>query len=280
MFPAQWWIILLVALVLNSVGFKKYVWFMTIGYGLSIGGISLCLLVMSITKNQFSGWYLALCLLLMIYGFRLACVLLLREKRSTPEKKKNVGNASKSVSVTGLITMWLLDSVAFFAMMSPVFYRLANGKTGVNGADTYIGITFVALGIVIEVISEYQKYVQKHENPGLPAMRGIYRYSRCPDYFGEILVWTGVFVSGLKTNQGAQWLIALIGYASIIYLMANGAKRIEAQQLRYFGNDSRYMEYVSKTPVLIPFLPVYHLVKTEKPEKKNLKTEKSPETEG
>ncbi len=264
MFPAQWWIILLVALVLNSVGFKKYVWFMTVGYGLTVGGISLCLIVMSITQKAFSGWYLVLCLLLMLYGFRLVCVLLLREKRNTPENRKVLGNMEKQVSLAGLTTMWILDSLTFFAMMSPVFYRLANGKTREMSAGLVIGVLLIAGGIAIEVVAEVQKYLSKKDNPGLPVTTGLYKYSRCPDYFGEIVVWTGVFITGIKTNMGSQWLMVLFGFAAVMYFMTNGAKRIEIQQIKYFGKNAEYMEYMNKTPVLIPFIPIYHLVKSER----------------
>ncbi len=273
MFPAQWWIILLVALVFNSVGFKKYLWFMTIGYGISIGGISLCLIVMSIVKGQFNGWYLVLCLFLMIFGFRLAIMLLLREKRNTPTNKKLMDNVEKNVSVAGLVLMWLIDSVMCYAIMSPVLYRLTNQRTQDNGASMFMGLIFILAGIVIEVVAEFQKYYQKKENPNLPAMQGLFKISRCPDYFGEILVWTGVWVTGIKTTDGMQWLIVLIGFAYELYLMVNGAKRIEMQHIKHYGRNRDYLEYADKTPVLIPFIPIYHLVKTEQ-EKKPVRNQK------
>ncbi len=277
MFPAQWWIILLVALVFNSVGFKKYVWFMTIGYGLSIGGISLCLIVMSIVKGTFNGWYLVICLLLILYGFRLAAMLLLREIRVTPAGRKMVGDVEKKVSPAGLFMMWILDSVIYYAMMSPVFFRYANGMTRENGGDTVIGVVFMALGIAIEVVAEYQKFVQKKENPKMPTMKGIYKFSRCPDYFGEILVWTGVFVTGIKTIAGWQWIVAILGYAAVIYMMTNGARRIEQQQMKIYGRKKEYLDYVNSTPVMIPFVPIYHLVKVEKKAKTEVKAQVKPQ---
>ena len=70
-----------------------------------------------------------------------------------------------------------------------------------------------------------------------------------------------MFITGIKTNAGAQWLMALFGYAAVMYFMTNGARRIEIQ---YFGKNAEYMEYMNKTPVLIPFIPIYHLVKSER----------------
>ena len=263
LFPAQWWIILLVALVLNSVGFRKYVWFMTIGYGLTIGGISLCLIVMSITHKVFNGWYLVICLLLMLYAFRLACVLVLREMRSTPENRRVLGNAEKHISMTGLATMWILDSLTFFAMMSPVFYRLANGKTRENGADTVFGILFIIAGIALEVVAEVQKYRLRRATPGALPTKGIYKFTRCPDYFGEIVVWTGVVITGIKTTTGAQWIVVILGYVAVLHMMANGAKRIEQQQLKFYAKNPEYLAYLNSTPILVPFVPIYHLNKVK-----------------
>lgn len=273
MFPEQWWIVFLTALVFSSLGFKKYVWFMTIGYGVSIGGISFCLLIMSIVKGQFSGWYMVLCLLLMIYGFRLCFVHLLRERRIGATDRKRMDGVEKHVSLTGLTLMWIFDSVMFFAMMSPVFYRLANGTTKTNDGGLFFGLFLVFAGIVVETIAEVQKYLQKIDSPKLPPMQGLYRFSRCPDYFGEIMVWTGVVVTGIKIVTGAQWVILILGYACVFHMMINGAKRIEMQQMKRFSGNSEYMEYVESTPVLVPFLPIYHLVKrdTKKKTKRTIK---------
>ncbi len=273
MFPEQWWIVFLTALVFNALGFKKYVWFMTIGYGVSIGGISFCLLIMSIVKGQFSAWYMVLCLLLMIYGFRLCIVHLLRERRITATDRKRMDNVEKHVSVTGLTLMWIIDSVMYYAMMSPVFYRLSNGSTKMNDGVMFIGLILVFAGIIIETMAEVQRYLQKIDSPKLPPMQGLYKVSRCPDYFGEIMVWTGVVITGLKIVTGAQWVILILGYACMLYMMINGAKRIEMQQMKRFGGNKEYTEYVDKTPVLVPFLPIYHLVKrdTKKKIKRTIK---------
>ena len=83
---------------------------------------------------------------------------------------------------------------------------------------------------------------------------------RCPNYFGEIVFWTGVFVSALDVlNTWYQWTLAIVGYLAIIYIMLNGAKRLEKRQTGSYGEDPEFQEYVKKTPIIFPLIPLYSL---------------------
>ena len=83
---------------------------------------------------------------------------------------------------------------------------------------------------------------------------------RCPNYFGELLFWTGVLISGFSALRGAvQWAVALIGYILIVYVMFSGAKRLELRQNKSYGQDEAYRAYVARTPIILPLVPLYHL---------------------
>lgn len=85
---------------------------------------------------------------------------------------------------------------------------------------------------------------------------------RCPNYFGEVLTWTGVFVSGVTIYNGAwQWIAAIAGYVCIVYIMFGGARRLEIRQNKNYGNDPEYQAYVKKVPILIPFIPLKSVAK-------------------
>ena len=85
---------------------------------------------------------------------------------------------------------------------------------------------------------------------------------RCPNYLGEMLFWTGTFVSGIGVYAGvAQWLAALLGYVGIIYVMFGGARRLEMRQNRSYGKDPAYQRYVRTTPIMLPFVPLYSVEK-------------------
>ena len=96
------------------------------------------------------------------------------------------------------------------------------------------------------------------------AMKGLYRFTRCPNYCGEILFWTGVLIGSLNTLAGPlQWLLSILGYVSIVYVMISGAARLEKKQNKRYGDKKEYQEYVKRTPILLPIIPVYHLSKQE-----------------
>ena len=141
-----------------------------------------------------------------------------------------------------------------------MLYRYYNGSTDV--VLPVIGIVISALGLVLESAADSQKSAQKKLNPNMVATQGLYKIVRCPNYLGEIIFWTGVFVAGISTYQGAgQWIIAVIAYICIVFIMFNGAQRLEKRQMGRYGSDPAYKEYADKTPIIIPLLPIYHLNK-------------------
>ena len=95
------------------------------------------------------------------------------------------------------------------------------------------------------------------------ATQGLYKIVRCPNYLGEIIFWTGIFISGITAYTGAgQWTMAIIAYICIIFIMFNGAQRLEKRQMARYGEDKAYKKYADNTPIIIPLLPIYHLNKT------------------
>ncbi|MCF0128257.1 MAG: steroid reductase, partial [Pseudobutyrivibrio sp.] len=50
-------------------------------------------------------------------------------------------------------------------------------------------------------------------------------------------------------------------YVCIVYIMVDGAKRMEKGHIERYGNKEEYQNYANKTPILIPLIPLYHLYK-------------------
>ena len=76
------------------------------------------------------------------------------------------------------------------------------------------------------------------------------------------MIWTGVLLSGIGASHAVgQWVVAAIGYVGILYVMFSGARRLELRQNEVYGSDPEYQAYVRKTPILIPLLPLYSVVK-------------------
>ena len=87
--PANFWLLFLAAMVISSIGFKNYVWFISLGYGFSIAGEGLLLLFLY--GKELTPGTIICCLLFIIYGIRLGGYLAFRELKSSSYKKNMTG---------------------------------------------------------------------------------------------------------------------------------------------------------------------------------------------
>ncbi len=253
-------VMFVIALVASSIGFKKYVWFISIGYGLAVAAIGVALLIAG--RGQLSAGMVCACVLFIVYGLRLGGYLAFRELRSSSynSKMKTEIKSGDGMSMVAKCGIWISAALLYVCETSPVIFRLTNG----SGTDALlvIGMIMSVAGLIVESAADLQKSAAKRVNPRRFVDTGLFRIVRCPNYFGEMLFWTGVFVGGLTTYAGLwQWIAALLGYIGIIYVMFGGARRLEMRQNRTYGKDPEYRRYVKTTPIMIPFVPLYSVEK-------------------
>ena len=262
-------ILLAVCAVMCAVGFYKFVYFLSIGYGFAVAGGGIAVLVMYLINPTATPLWILLiqCALFIAYGVRLSGFLLVREFKNTTFRKTDVAkdtlakNGEKKMPIFVLATIWVFVSILYTAQVSPMLFRYVNA----NPSDfivPVVGFAISVFGLVLESIADKQKSEQKKERPDMVATKGLYRMCRCPNYLGEILFWTGVFVSGTTAYWTVgQWITAVLAYVCIVYIMFNGAQRLEKRQMARYGDNEEYNEYANKTPIIIPLLPIYHLNK-------------------
>jgi len=263
-------IIYVVCAVLCSIGFYKFVYFLSIGYGFAIAGGAIAIFVMYLLNPTQTPLLMVILqlVLFIVYGARLSGFLLSRELKNASFRKTDVAkntlgkNTEKKMPIFVLITIWLFVSALYVIQLSPMLFRIIN-----NSQDLLlpsIGMAISICGIILESVADTQKSAQKKIRPNMVAKEGLYKMVRCPNYFGEITFWTGVFVSGISTYASAgQWITAIVAYICIVYIMFNGAQRLEKRQMARYGENKEYNEYANKTPIIIPLLPIYHLNKKE-----------------
>ena len=257
---AQFLILFAVALAASACGFRKYVWFISIGYGAAVAAIGVALLLMFGAGASAAARLQAA--LLVAYGVRLAGYLAYRELRSRAYNSRMRGEikSNEGVGLPARVGIWLSAALLYACETSPVLFRM--GSAAPTDALLVLGIAVSAFGLAFESVADAQKSAAKRRNPRRFVDGGLYRIVRCPNYLGELLVWTGVFVSGLGVYAGvAQWVAALAGYLGIVYVMFGGARRLEIRQNRSYGKDPAYQAYVRSTPILIPLVPLYSVEK-------------------
>jgi steroid 5-alpha reductase family enzyme len=259
-FPLHLWLLFAAAMIISSIGFKNYVWFISLGYGFSIAGEGLLMLLLY--RDTLSLGTLLCCLLFILYGCRLGGYLAIREFKSTSYKKNMTGEIKdgKTIPFGVKIAIWITCAALYVLQVVPVLYRLHNGSG--SNICTYIGAGIMLFGVIFESAADLQKNAAKKVNPRRFVDTGLYRIVRCPNYLGEMIFWTGVLISGLGALSGiGQWIMALIGYAGIIFVMFSGARRLEIRQNKNYGNDPEYQQYIKTVPIMVPFIPLYSVEK-------------------
>ncbi len=256
-------ILLAVSMAVSALGWMYFIYFFSIGYGFGISALAVAITL--IFKDVLSLPTALLCGVMFIFGCRLGLYLLRREKRSPEYKKILYGpDAAKKKPLFVVIVVWIFCALLYVGQVSPVAFYLANQSAGavVNEAMAWIGVALMTTGVLLESLADAQKTAAKKINKNRFVDTGVYTWVRCPNYLGELIIWTGALMPGFGACCTLwQWIIIAIGYMGIVYVMFSGARRLEIRQNSAYGQDPEYQAYIKKTPILLPFIPLYSVEK-------------------
>lgn len=162
-------------------------------------------------------------------------------------------------NIKSLITFWSVQGLWVWIVSLPVL--LANTST-VNpplGALDYIGWALYAIGLVTETVADLQKLKSSSSAQRKWMHTGLWKYSRHPNYFGEILVWTGMYLSAAPTLSGLEHLaMASPLFTATILLFLSGIPMSEKSADKKYANNSDYVAYKKGTSVLVPLPPAMY----------------------
>ena len=258
--PAFMWGVTLVAALGCCMGFKEFVWFMSVGYGFAVLCIGIFHMIFGLINGTLTAATAVMAALFVIYGYRLGGYILKRELTNAAYKKTLESTGStKAMPIPVSAFMWVYSMLMYTAQTSAVTYRVMNRAS--DNVFAWIGIVIMALAIFGEATADKQKSAAKKVNPKRFCDTGLYKYVRCPNYFSEVLFWVGVTVSGIGAVQGAQWIIVLIALCLITFVMYNSAQRLELRHEKTYGLDPEYQKYSDTVPLLFPFTKQYHSMK-------------------
>lgn len=165
------------------------------------------------------------------------------------ELQRTTGRAYWLVSLAGLhlfptlvVLLALLPTVAIFAP--------DGASLGVLDA---LGAAISLAGIVLEAVADEQlrAFGRTRTSPEQICEVGLWRTSRHPNYFGEILFWTGLAVFAFATGRAEWW--AALGVAAIVSLFVFAS--IPMMEKRQRARKPGWAEYAARTSVLVPLPP-------------------------
>ncbi|RAJ06571.1 steroid 5-alpha reductase family enzyme [Chitinophaga skermanii] len=248
-------------LLVTAVGFRKTVWFVSVGYAFSFVAVSAAFCLSFYQQLHWYNWFQIAGIL--AWGLRLGLFIVRRERNeSYHQLVSDLTSKAQNIPLQAKIGVWVSVSVTYTCMFAPVVFATQTKFTlGMwLSPVVYTGLFIMYLGLFIESIADFQKSYYKRSNPEEFVQKGLFSWVRYPNYFGELLVWVGSFIVGFPFYQTWwQWLIVAFGMISIFGVMISSTVRLERKQfIRHRGKKS-YQDYIKSVPILFPGLPIYSL---------------------
>lgn len=194
---------------------------------------------------------LALSTFIIIWSLRLGTFLFLRIKKAGKDRRFN--EIKKSFSwffmTFSLSGMWV--TICSICALTGI----ANGI--IFSSTTIIGIIIFTIGFTIEIIADSQKtkFRAMDDNKDKFISIGLWKYSRHPNYLGEIILWLGISLISFSSLEGLQY-ITLISpiFTYLLLVKVSGINLLEKSGEKKWGHLDSYKSYKENTPRLIGFL--------------------------
>lgn len=192
--------------------------------------------------------------LVTLWGCRLAAYLLWRnwgggEDYRYQAMRRHYGTRFPLVS---LFVVFGLQGVLMWTISLPVQYAVASPAPVELGGLDVIGTALVLVGLAFEGIGDWQlaRFKADPANRGQVMDRGLWRYTRHPNYFGDAVVWWGLYCFALAT--GHAWTI--IGPAVMTYLLTR-LSGVPLLEKKLGKTRPGYADYVARTSSFVPMPP-------------------------
>jgi len=202
---------------------------------------------------------LLIVVLVTIWGIRLAGYLAWRNLRhglGHEDPRYQAMRANQPYfPLLSLLTVFGLQGVIMWIVSLPVQVAIGTAHEATLGPLALIGVALWLTGLSFEAIGDWQlaRFKADPANSGRVMDRGLWRYTRHPNYFGDFCVWWGLYLIALQTGLAATWWTA-IGplLMSVLLLRVSGVTLLER---RLVETRPAYAEYAARTSAFFPRPP-------------------------
>lgn len=191
---------------------------------------------------------------IVIWAARLGPFLFKRIKQAGDDRRFR----QAKMSFPTFFMFWTLQGTWVFVTACCALAAItATAKVALDGSFL-VGIGLWLGGFVVEVVADNQKsrFRADPANSGQFIQTGLWAWSRHPNYFGEIVLWTGIAVMALPVLSGTQY-VTLISPLFVVVLLTfiSGVRMLEHRADKLWGDDPDYQAYKQHTPVLMLWIP-------------------------
>jgi len=219
----------------------------------SISYLSVIATAVVFTSNLDIRAQLAACMVV-VWALRLGSFLFLRIRQDGQDDRFD----EIKINPLRFFFAWTLQGLWVLLTAACALAIITGGKSVPIGVVGTIGIVMWVVGFLIEVTADRQKRVFKRDtaNAGKFINVGLWSWSRHPNYFGEILLWTGMAVLAIPVLSGGQW-VTLISPVFVYLLLTrlSGIPTLTEKAQKKWGDDADYQAYLARTSLLIPLPP-------------------------
>lgn len=192
--------------------------------------------------------------LVTIWGIRLTSHLYKRiivGKHEDPRYLELMKNWGKNIWTRAFWSVFMLQGLLVLIISLPLTMSATETVVG-RAWPIYVGVALWVAGYLIEKAADAQlaEFIATRKNKKQVMDQGLWRYSRHPNYFGELTQWWGIGVIALQAKWG--WL-GLLGPLLLTYLIVfvSGIPPIERRK----KSQPEYADYMRRTSRLIPLPP-------------------------
>ena len=150
------------------------------------------------------------------------------------------------------LQIFMLQGFLMLVVSAPVYAATLRAGAISLGAWAYIGLALWLVGFFFEAVGDWQlrQFIKDKKTKGKIMRYGVWKYTRHPNYFGEVAMWWGLFIAVIGAPY---WYLAAIGPITISYLLlyVSGIPMLEKK----WDDNKEYQEYKKVTSPLIPMPP-------------------------
>lgn len=149
-----------------------------------------------------------------------------------------------------LITVFWLQGLLAWVIGGALFYPMVRSGAGLNWIDAVAVVVFL-VGLYFEAVGDWQlsRFLSDPDNRGKVMDRGLWRYTRHPNYFGDTVVWLGFAL--VSVASGAWWGVYGAIIMGVLIVRVSGVALTD-RSMSAGGTREGYEEYVRRTNAFVP----------------------------
>lgn len=238
------------AVIFIGAFFKKDNSIVDIAWG---PGFILVALLTFFMEEEFAARHVLMTVLVLVWGTRLAFHIFIRNRGRGEDFRYAQWRRDwgKWFLLRSFFQIFMLQGLLLLVIAYPVILTNISRERGIFYLD-FAGVALWIIGFFFEAVGDFQlsRFKRDPENRGRIMSSGLWKYTRHPNYFGEAVMWWGIFLIALSVKLGWTAIISPL-LITFLLLRVSGVTMLEK---KYIGNKE-FEEYAKKTSAFFPWFP-------------------------